>query len=47
MKAPQHPIVLAHGLAGFSQIGVKRMKLATYFKGVPEFLRARGLEVRR
>ena len=43
--APRHPIVLAHGLAGFSQIGVRRMKLATYFKGIPEHLTARGCRV--
>lgn len=45
MKAPRHAIVLAHGLAGFSQLGVKRMKLATYFKGIPEHLRSRGCTV--
>lgn len=41
----RQPIVLAHGLAGFSQIGVKKLKLATYFKGVPEYLTARGCRV--
>lgn len=45
MKTPRRPIVLAHGLAGFSQIGVRRLKLASYFRGVPEFLAARGCRV--
>jgi triacylglycerol lipase len=43
--SPRLPIVLAHGLAGFSQIGVRRLKLATYFKGIPEHLTARGCRV--
>lgn len=42
---PRAPVVLAHGLAGFSQIGVRRLKLATYFKGIPEDLTARGCRV--
>ena len=36
------PIVLAHGLGGFSRIGVGRMTLTTYFRGIPEALRASG-----
>jgi triacylglycerol lipase len=43
--APRRPVVLAHGLAGFSQIGVRRLKLATYFKGIPAWLVARGCRV--
>jgi triacylglycerol lipase len=39
------PIVLAHGLGGFSRIGVGRMTLTTYFRGIPEALRASGNRV--
>ena len=41
----QAPIVLAHGLLGFDQIGVGRLTLATYFRGIPEWLRASGNRV--
>src|SRR5438067_1476340 len=34
------PIVLAHGLGGFSRIGVGRLTLTTYFRGLPEALEA-------
>src|SRR5262245_18864315 len=39
------PIVLAHGLAGFSRIGMGRLTLTTYFRGVPEALLAAGNRV--
>ncbi len=39
------PIVLAHGLGGFSRIGVGRMTLTSYFRGIPEALRASGNRV--
>ena len=42
---PRRPVVLAHGLAGFSQIGVRRLRLATYFKGIPEHLGRLGCRV--
>jgi triacylglycerol lipase len=38
-------VVLAHGLFGFERIGVGPWTLATYFRGIPEFLRAMGLRV--
>src|SRR3954469_15769687 len=41
----QAPIVLAHGLFGFNQIGVGKLTLATYFRGIPEWLRAAGNRV--
>jgi triacylglycerol lipase len=41
----QAPIVLAHGLFGFNQIGLGRLTLATYFRGIPEWLRAAGNRV--
>jgi triacylglycerol lipase len=37
--------VLAHGLFGFSRIGLGPLTLASYFKDVPEFLRASGNRV--
>jgi triacylglycerol lipase len=43
--APRHPIVLAHGLAGFSRFAVRRLKVATYFRGIPEHLEALGCRV--
>jgi triacylglycerol lipase len=39
------PIVLAHGLGGFSRIGVGRVTLTTYFRGIPEALIASGNRV--
>src|SRR3954453_11519957 len=41
----QAPIVLAHGLFGFNQIGLGRLTLAAYFRGIPEWLRASGNQV--
>ncbi len=46
MKSPpRHAIVLAHGLAGFSRFAVRRLKVATYFRGIPEHLEAAGCRV--
>ena len=42
---PRAPIVLAHGLAGFSRFAVRKLNVATYFRGVPEHLEARGCRV--
>ncbi len=39
------PIVLAHGLFGFTKIQLGPLTVATYFRGVPEFLRAHGRRV--
>src|ERR1700677_5079659 len=39
------PIVLAHGLLGFDQIALGRLTLATYFRGIPEWLRSGGNRV--
>lgn len=39
------PIVLAHGLFGFSRIGLGPLTLTTYFRGIPEALRAAGNRV--
>jgi len=41
----QAPIVLAHGLFGFSRIGLGPLTLTTYFRGIPEALRAAGNRV--
>jgi len=41
----QAPIVLAHGLFGFSRIGFGPLTLTTYFRGIPEALRAAGNRV--
>jgi triacylglycerol lipase len=41
----QAPIVLAHGLFGFNQIGLGRLTFASYFRGIPEWLRAAGNRV--
>jgi len=41
----QAPIVLAHGLLGFNQISFGRLTLATYFRGIPDWLRAAGNRV--
>jgi triacylglycerol lipase len=37
--------VLVHGLFGFATIRCGPLTLASYFRGVPEFLRARGVQV--
>jgi triacylglycerol lipase len=42
---PRRPVVLAHGLAGFSQIGVRKLRLASYFKDIPEHLCDLGCRV--
>jgi len=39
------PIVLAHGLFGFSRIGLGRLTLTVYFRGIPEALRSAGNRV--
>jgi triacylglycerol lipase len=39
------PIVLAHGLFGFSRIGLGNVTLTAYFRGIPEALRAAGNRV--
>ncbi len=39
------PIVLAHGLFGFRRIGLGRLTLTSYFRGIPEQLRAAGNQV--
>lgn len=39
------PIVLAHGLFGFTRIGLGPLTLTTYFRGIPEVLRAAGNRV--
>lgn len=39
------PIVLAHGLFGFSRIGLGPLTLTTYFRGIPDALRAMGNRV--
>lgn len=39
------PVVLAHGLFGFERIGLGRWTLATYFRGIPDYLRALGVRV--
>ena len=47
MKPPrlQAPIVLAHGLLGFSKIGIGGFTLASYFHRIPEFLESGGNRV--
>ncbi len=40
----RHPIVLAHGFAGFDAVAIPGLRLA-YFRGVEERLRAAGIEV--
>jgi len=42
---PSRPVVLAHGLAGFSRIGVRRIRLATYFNRIPQHLSDLGCRV--
>lgn len=39
------PIVLAHGLFGFRRIGLGRLTLTSYFRGIPEALREAGNRV--
>ena len=39
------PIVLAHGLFGFGRIGLGRITLSCYFRGIPNLLRAGGNRV--
>jgi triacylglycerol lipase len=39
------PIVLAHGLFGFSRIGLGPLTLTSYFRGIPDILRAVGNRV--
>lgn len=39
------PIVLAHGLFGFSRIGFGPVTLTSYFRGIPDVLRAAGNRV--
>ncbi len=39
------PIVLAHGLFGFTRIGVGPLTLTAYFRGIPQALRATGNRV--
>jgi len=39
------PIVLAHGLFGYDRIGVGRITITSYFRGIPEFLRLGGNRV--
>jgi triacylglycerol lipase len=39
------PIVLAHGLFGFERIGVGRLTIASYFRGIPQALRSSGNRV--
>lgn len=41
----QNPIVLAHGLLGFAKLAVGEITLASYFRGIPEFLRSSGNRV--
>jgi triacylglycerol lipase len=41
----QAPIVLAHGLFGFTRIGLGPLTLTTYFRGIPDYLRAAGNRV--
>jgi triacylglycerol lipase len=39
------PIVLAHGFLGIARIGLGPLTLASYFRGIPDFLRSAGNEV--
>lgn len=39
------PIVLAHGLGGFSRIGVGPVTFTTYFRGIPQALETAGNRV--
>ena len=39
------PIVLAHGMLGLAQAFIQGLRMADYFKGIPEWLRKNGYEV--
>src|SRR5262249_51798438 len=39
------PIVLAHGLFGFTRIALGPLTLAAYFRGIPDVMRAAGNRV--
>lgn len=39
------PIVLAHGFLGIARIGLGPLTLASYFRGIPDYLRASGNEI--
>jgi triacylglycerol lipase len=39
------PIVMAHGLFGFKRIGVGRLTIASYFRGIPDAFRSAGNRV--
>lgn len=41
----QAPIILAHGLFGFSRIGFGPVTLTSYFRGIPQILREAGNRV--
>lgn len=45
MRRLRHPVVLAHGLLGFSRIAVGGARVASYFRGVGERLEAAGNRV--
>ena len=45
MIPPVAPIVLTHGLCGFSRIGLGPLTLTTYFRGIPDHLCAAGNRV--
>ena len=45
LRRMSHPIVLVHGLLGFSRLTVGGLKIAAYFRGIPEALRAAGYVV--
>lgn len=47
MHAPKldAPILLAHGMLGLAQALVKGLRLADYFRGIPDWMRAAGNEV--
>jgi len=39
------PVVLAHGMLGLTQAFIQGLKLADYFKGIPEWLEENGCQV--
>ncbi len=39
------PIVLAHGLFGFTQVGLGRLRIASYFRDIPEIVARSGNRV--
>jgi len=43
LPALRRPVVLVHGLLGFSRFAVRDVTLARYFRGVPERLAAAGI----